>query len=137
MNCNTKKQSVTRLAILIAIPLAVGLIASAITGDAMLKYGNIIQPKLAPPAWLFPIAWTILYILMGLGSYFLFRFPAENDIERSYKRQAILIFFIQLALNFAWSFFFFIGEMYLFSFVWLLILWAMIIALIVKSFKVR
>lgn len=57
------------LIIFMAIPLGVGLIASALTSDAMEAFKDMEKPPLAPPAMLFPIAWTILYILMGLASY--------------------------------------------------------------------
>ena len=55
----------------ILLPLVVGLISSALTGDAMMSFGKLKQPPLAPPAWLFPVAWTILYLLMGVASFLL------------------------------------------------------------------
>ena len=132
----TNNKILTRLIPLVALPIAVGLISAALTGDAMIKYGGMIQPKFAPPGFIFPIAWTILYILMGLGSYFLSMARPKNDIQERNKRLAMIIYFIQLGFNFAWSLFFFNGQMYVFSFVWLMILWLMIIALIVKSLGV-
>ena len=46
---------------IIVLPLVVGLVASALTGNTMMEFGRLKQPPLAPPAWLFPVAWTILY----------------------------------------------------------------------------
>lgn len=58
-----------KLAVSLAAPLAVGGLAALITKDNMLMFEVLKKPPLAPPGWLFPVAWTILYILMGLASY--------------------------------------------------------------------
>ena len=55
------------LLISIGISLGVGILASLLTLDSMQQYENMYQPPLAPPGWLFPIVWTILYILMGVA----------------------------------------------------------------------
>ncbi|MBQ3231756.1 MAG: tryptophan-rich sensory protein, partial [Clostridia bacterium] len=57
------------LLLCILIPLAVGGIAALLTREGMMTYQMMRQPVLAPPAWLFPVVWTILYILMGISSY--------------------------------------------------------------------
>ena len=132
----TNPKIVTRLIPLVLLPVAVGIISAALTGDAMLAYGHMNQPALAPPAIVFPIAWTILYILMGLGSYFLFMTYPANQKQENNKRTALLIYFIQLVFNFTWSLFFFNAHLYFFAFAWLMVLWLMIIALIVKSTSV-
>ena len=51
-----------------ALPLAVGGLAAWLTMGSMSQYGVLVQPPLAPPAWIFPVAWTILYALMGWAS---------------------------------------------------------------------
>ena len=51
-----------------ALPLAVGGLAAWLTMDSMSQYAVLVQPPFAPPAWIFPIAWTILYVLMGWAS---------------------------------------------------------------------
>ena len=51
-----------------ALPLAVGGLAAWLTMGSMSQYAALVQPPLAPPAWIFPIAWTILYVLMGWAS---------------------------------------------------------------------
>ena len=53
----------------IALPLAVGGLAAFLTKDGMKLFGTMAKPPLAPPQWLFPVAWTALYILMGIASY--------------------------------------------------------------------
>lgn len=61
---------VWRLIVSLAIPLGVGGLSALISGDSIAAFGSFNQPPLAPPAWLFPVAWTILYILMSID-YFL------------------------------------------------------------------
>ena len=74
-----KKINVIKLIIAIAIPLAVGMLSSFITKDAMMSFNAMKKPPLAPPGILFPIAWTILYILMGISSYIIYVYDAKND----------------------------------------------------------
>ena len=129
-------QKLLRFIPMVALPLIVGAISALLTGNAMDSYQVMNQPPLAPPAWLFPIAWTILYILMGLGSYFLLLAPAESIEKKRAKCIAMIIYFIQLCFNFVWSLIFFDAEQYTFAFVWLMILWVMIIVMIWKTSKV-
>ena len=53
----------------IALPLLVGATAALFTSNAMQEFAVLNQPPLSPPAWLFPVVWTILYILMGISAY--------------------------------------------------------------------
>ena len=55
--------------ICLVIPLAVGGISALLTGGGMDTFETLNQPPLSPPGWLFPVVWTILYILMGIASY--------------------------------------------------------------------
>lgn len=129
-------QKLLRFIPMVALPLIVGAISALLTGNAMDSYQVMNQPPLAPPAWLFPIAWTILYILMGLGSYFLLLAPAESIEKKRAKCIAMIVYFIQLCFNFVWSLIFFDAKQYTFAFVWLMILWVMIIVMIWKTSKV-
>ncbi len=78
-----------RLAVSIMIPLAVGGLSALITGDAMSAFGNLRQPPLAPPAWLFPVARAILYVLMG-GSLFLGSDPCDRSSSNREGKDDIL-----------------------------------------------
>ena len=129
-------QKLLRFIPMVALPLIVGAISALLTGNAMDSYQVMNQPPLAPPAWLFPVAWTILYILMGLGSYFLLLAPAESIEKKRAKCIAMIVYFIQLCFNFVWSLIFFDAKQYTFAFVWLMILWVMIIVMIWKTSKV-
>lgn len=122
---------------LIFLPLVVGLISSAITGSAMMMFGKLNQPPLAPPAWLFPVAWTILYILMGVASYLVYRLNPKTKTEKKLQTAELIIYFVQLFFNFMWTIFFFRLEVRWFAFVWLIAMWLMILALICMCVKNR
>lgn len=115
----------------IAIPLLVGGISALITGGGFKDYSNVARPALSPPAILFPIVWTLLYILMGISAYIVW----ERDTTKA--RLPIAIYAIQLFLNFMWPIFFFSFKAYLFSFIWLLLLWAFVLAMIIVFYKVN
>lgn len=75
----------------------------------------------APPGWLFPVVWTALFILMGIGA-------ARVYIAGGpYRSVSLALFFTQLAVNFCWSIFFFRLEARLFAFVWLLLLLTLVL----------
>ena len=114
------------------IPLAVGSIAAFITREAMNTYEMMRMPFLAPPAWLFPIVWTILYILIGLSSYWIM----ISGADQKEKEKAILLYEYQLAVNFLWPTFFFAFEWYLFSFFWLVLLWILVFLMILSFWKI-
>ena len=121
----------------ILLPLVLGVISSAITGSAMMTFGRLNQPPLAPPAWLFPIAWTILYILMGVASYLIYRLKPKTKAEKNLKKAELIVYFVQLFFNFMWTIFFFRLEMRWFAFGWLIVMWLMILALICMCAKNR
>ncbi len=104
----------------LAIPLVVGSLSAFLTRNNMETFELISKPVLAPPGWLFPVVWTILYILMGIASYLVLTSGKPNDT-------ALIVYGIQLAFNFFWSIIFFNLELYLFAFIWLVLLWLLII----------
>ena len=119
---------------LTALPLMVGGVASFLTSDAMTQFNAFRQPPLAPPAWLFPVAWTILYLLMGAASYLLYAHRSANAREAKTRRTALAVYAVQLAINFAWSLVFFGAGNHWMAFVLLMVMWVMIIALVAMSF---
>ncbi len=104
----------------LAIPLAVGSLSSLLTQNSMETFNSITKPDLAPPGWLFPVVWTILYIFMGIASYLVLTSGKPND-------KALTTYGIQLIFNFFWSIIFFNLELYLFAFIWLVLLWLLIL----------
>ncbi len=105
-----------------AIPLAVGGLAALLSGG-MSSYRALNQPPLSPPGWVFPIVWTVLYLLMGEASYRVL----VSDKDATQIKKALIAYGIQLFLNFLWPLFFFGGQLYLTSFFVLLLLWVAIL----------
>jgi translocator protein len=92
-----------KLVISLAITLAVGFFAGFATIQSVNTwYTQLEKPAFNPPNAVFGPVWTILYILMAISLYLVWKQPASPD-----RNKAMLLFFIQLALNFAWSFIFF------------------------------
>lgn len=117
--------------IFILVALAVGALSGIAVSGGMAAYDQLIKPPLAPPDILFPIAWTVLYILMGVGAAKIWRSESEK------RRAALAVFFIQLAVNGLWSVFFFGMEARLFAFFWLVLLWALIWVMTVPFFRIN
>lgn len=128
MNLDFKK--IGKIILAIIIPLAVGGLSALITMNQMDLFETVAKPPLAPPRWLFPVAWTILYILMGIASYLLYIADTQEG------REALVLYGVQLFFNFFWSIIFFNLEAYWFALIWLFIMWIIILLLLIKSRKV-
>lgn len=109
-------------------PIVAGTIIGLITRNAM-NYNSMVKPSFSPPGYVFPIVWSILYLLMGY-SYYLFKkeYPEETKTES-------IIYYSQLFVNLTWSIFFFVVNAYLFTVVWTIILLVLIITFIILMFK--
>lgn len=121
-----------KLAISILLPLAVGGVSSLLTKDSMKAFSKLEQPPLSPPGWLFPIAWSILYICMGIASYLIY----QQGTEKAEVKSALQLYGLQLLFNFLWPIFFFRFDWFLFSFFWLLALWLQVLLLVLKADKI-
>lgn len=110
------------LVICLVIPLAVGGLSALLSGGGMGDYAQLNQPPLSPPGWVFPVVWTILYLLMGYASYRVLTAQAP----REEKRRALLVYGAQLLVNFLWSPIFFGLELRLTAFFVLVALWILV-----------
>ena len=110
-----------KLLICLAIPLGVGALSALISGG-MGEYNNFIQPPLSPPGWVFPVVWTILYLLMGYASYRVL----TSDGDKAEIRRGLIFYGAQLAVNFLWPLVFFGLEWRLTAFWILLVLWGLV-----------
>lgn len=103
----------------LAVPLAVGGLSGLITKDNVIMFELVTKPPLAPPAWLFPAVWTLLYILMGLASCTVW----VSDAQPKLKRHGTVYYALSLVLNFCWPIIFFNLDKYLAAFICLCLLW--------------
>lgn len=107
---------------LVILPLVLGIIVSAFVDFNI--YGSLNKPDLAPPSVVFPIAWSILYVLMGISLY----------MNRNNKKNMVT-FFIQLMLNYLWVFVFFGMQSWLGGFIVIILLDVMILYTILEFYK--
>lgn len=120
------------LAISIGIPLATGALSAWMSRSGMKNFENVAQPSLSPPGWMFPVVWTVLFVLMGTAAYLV----QVSASDREQKKTALWFYGVQLVFNFCWSILFFSLKMYLFAFVWLIALWVLIAATGVLFFRI-
>jgi tryptophan-rich sensory protein len=106
----------------IFLPIFIGLIIGLIISNNI-NYTNLIKPPLSPPKIIFPIAWTIIYILMGI-SYYIYR---KNNY---YNNKDIFIYYLQLFINSLWSIIFFIWKLRLLAIIWIILLLFVVILLL-------
>ena len=112
-----------------SLPIIGGAIVGLITSGYM-DYSDMVKPSLSPPGIVFPIVWTILYILMGI-SYFL----ATKDNEDN--KELDQIYLLQLLVNFMWPIIFFVLEMYFTAFLWIILLLILVIVMIKELLNVN
>lgn len=131
-----------RLFLHIAIPLLVGAVSAFLSGEGMREFAMLKKPPLSPPGWLFPVVWTILYVLMGIASYLVaVSGPAQYlpGVRNTPYEEALFnaqtVYGYQLTVNFFWSIFFFGFGWYTFSFVWLVLLWLLILLTIFLFYR--
>lgn len=115
----------------IAISLGIGGLSAFFTMNSMDIYQNFNRPKLAPPGYIFPIVWTILYVLMGISSYLIHRSNHKN------KETALIIYYFQLLINFSWPIFFFNYQNFLLALAILFILNILVIILIKVTYSIN
>ena len=120
------------LLLCLALPLLTGTLAALISRSKTDLFDTVSKPPLSPPAWLFPVAWTILYALMGLASYRVLTATAGQQKKNS----ALLFYGIQLVFNFFWTIIFFNFGAYTAAFVWLIVLLALIVVTAVKFSRI-
>ena len=129
-------KEVRNFIISILIPLIVGYLSNVLSRllsgiSTSTYYSQLIKPSFAPPSFIFPIVWTILYVLMGISSYGIF--SSKSD----YIGVSFWVYALQLALNFFWPIIFFKSQLYTFAFVWILLLICAVALMITMFSKVN
>lgn len=100
----------------VLLALAAGGLASLLGGETAELYNRLQAPPLAPPGWVFPVVWTVLYILMGVAAGLVAR---SEDVD---KDRALSLYYLQLGINVVWPLLFFRLEWIGVAAVWLLLL---------------
>ena len=118
----------------VGIALAVGFLAALLTRNSMQIYGEIKVPPLAPPSILFPIVWTVLYVLMGISAALVY---TNRDIDPKAADKALVIYALNLILNFSWSIIFFRFRAFFAALICLIALLITIIKMIIAFYKVN
>ena len=115
----------------VGLALGIGGLSAFLTKDSIPIYSAINRPKLSPPPELFPIVWTVLFVLMGIASAIIW---CSNGREID---SALLFYGAQLVFNFCWTLIFFNFRAYLAAFIWLLILLVLIGITSVKFYRIK
>ena len=123
-----KKKSITEALIYIISAEIVGALSALFTGSFSDFYDRYKEPTLLPPAWLFPVVWTVLYAVMGYSAYLISRH------EGGEAKRALTLYWTQLAVNFFWSIVFFRFEAMWAAF-GIIILLFVLTAIMIRSFK--
>ena len=127
------KEKIKSYVISILIAIGVGALSAFFTRNNMDIYSQIITPLLAPPPILFPIVWTVLYILMGISAAMIY----NSSAPESKKRAALYTYALSLIVNFFWSLIFFNMRAFLLAFVWIVLLFYLIIKTIIQYYKIN
>lgn len=121
------------LILFLVATLGTGMLSSLLTRNSMDVYSRYNMPILAPPSIVFPIVWTVLYILMAISAYIIW----TSDASLKDKKDALFLFFLQLAANFLWSIIFFRFDLIFLAFLWIILLWVIVVFMIVAFFKIK
>jgi len=127
----TKSEQVFGLIVWLAITFAAALIGTIASAKAGLFFQQLIRPEWAPPAWLFAPVWTVLYILMGIDAWLVWRLNGFHA-----ARIALSLFIIQLAANALWTWLFFAWRLGSMSFIEIIILWILILCTVIAFWRV-
>ena len=131
MSSGSRRQNIVALIVWLLLAYAASAIGAIASVDAAGFYGELSQPAWAPPPWLFGPVWTVLYTMMGVSAWLVWRSGglAEN-------RLPFTLFFLQLGLNALWSWLFFSWRQGGLAFAEILLLWALILATVIAFRRV-
>ncbi|MBQ5902266.1 MAG: tryptophan-rich sensory protein, partial [Clostridia bacterium] len=115
-----------RLLIALAVPLAVGALSAFASGSFSEQYAVVNKPPLSPPGWIFPVVWTLLYLAMGYASYLVMTVGGRD------AKDALTVYYVQLALNFLWPILFFRFRLYTFAIFELILLIAAVTVMVIR-----
>jgi len=132
MYVNTLSRQVLGLAVWLLLTFAAAAVGAVASADAGAFYGQLVRPAWAPPAWLFAPVWTVLYLLIGIAAWLVWR---ANGLRRA--RVALSLFVLQLAANALWTWLFFFWRQGGLAFAEILVLWVLIASTVLAFARVQ
>jgi tryptophan-rich sensory protein len=131
----SKQSQVVGLIVALLLPFLVVGISNAVTSSSLSDwYPNLIKPAWNPPSWLFGPVWTVLYLMMGVSSWLVWR---EGPRHPAGVKQALVWYAVQLGLNALWSIFFFGMRQIGIALVDIIVLWITLLITIIKFWRIR
>jgi tryptophan-rich sensory protein len=127
-----RKREIIGLVAWLLTSFAAGAIGGIASANARSFYAQLARPDWAPPAWLFAPVWTVLYILIGVAAWMVWRARGFDG-----ARGPLLLFLLQLAANALWTWIFFAWRLGALAFAEILLLWLLIGATILTFWRVR
>lgn len=100
----------------------------------MENFEKALKPPLTPPSWLFPIVWTILFLLMGISAYLVY---TNHNAGSDARNNALWVYGAQLVINFFWPIIFFNLSAYLLAFFWIILLLVFVIIMTKKFYDIN
>ncbi len=128
---STRKQ-ILGLVYWLVLSLAVANLGALASVQAQSFYGQLIQPTWAPPAWLFGPVWSLLYAMMAVAAWLVWREGAWRQ-----RRPALTLFLVQLGFNALWSWLFFAWHLGAWAFADIVALWLLIVSTVLCFWRVR
>lgn len=128
-----KKIKLTDLLIFIVTAELVGALSALFAGSYSSFYKALERPPLSPPSWLFPVVWAILYAVMGISAYMIWR-NHDNEIRRS---SALKLYYFQLGVNFLWSIVFFRFNLLCPAAAIAVLLLALVVLMVLTFFRIK
>jgi translocator protein len=130
---STKAINILKFIVSLIIPLGLGALAGMATSEAIPEwFATLNRPSFSPPNWLFGPVWTILYILLGISFFLVWKQVPGTD-----RNRALFAFGVQMVLNFAWSFIFFYFKMLQLALIEILVLWLSILVMMLWFYRVK
>jgi benzodiazapine receptor len=124
---------VIKFIVSVIVPLGLGAIAGMFTSQSVTGWFTTLnRPSFSPPNWIFGPVWTFLYILMGISLFLVWK-----EAPGPRRNLALIVFLVQMLLNFAWTFIFFYQKMLGLALIEIILLWISIVLMLVMFYNVR
>ena len=127
----SKQRQIIGLAVWLLVSFAASAIGAVASIQAKTFYGQLVQPSWAPSPTVFGPVWTVLFALMGIAAWLVWR----SEGFRS-TRQALMLFLVQLFFNALWSWLFFAWQLGALAFADIVLLWVLIAATLVFFWRI-